>query len=162
VRRRRRRQLKSAALTTACVRVRQSASAVRLRVRPKSPSRHYLVQVRVIIVRTSDPAFNAYGGGVPLGVRSDSKCPPSAENFPLGSLWHGRLNTSRRSGPRLGPRVALAAYDVFFLWLESARASPVNSFSGVLQYKTNTHRHTQTHTDTHTQHRQTDRQGGFP
>ena len=31
------------------------------------------------------------GGGVPLGVQSDSKRPPSAENFPLGSLWHGRL-----------------------------------------------------------------------
>jgi hypothetical protein len=58
------------------------------------------IQVRVIIVRTSDPAFNAYGGGVPLGVQSDSKCPPSAKKFPLGSLWHGRLNTSRRSGPR--------------------------------------------------------------
>jgi hypothetical protein len=26
---------------------------------------------------------------------------PSAENVPLGSLWHGRLNTSRRSGPRV-------------------------------------------------------------
>ena len=41
------------------------------------------LQVRVIIVRTSVPAFNAYGGVVPLGVQSHRKCPPSAEKSPL-------------------------------------------------------------------------------
>ena len=40
------------------------------------------VQVRVIIVRTSVPAFNPYGGGVPFSVQSHRKCPPSAIKFP--------------------------------------------------------------------------------
>jgi len=50
-----------------------------------------------------------------------------------------------------------------FMGLEAARASPVNSFSGVLQYKTNTHTHSLslslTHTHTHT-HDGTGGEGG--
>ena len=45
-------------------------------------------------------------------------------------------------------------------WLEAARASPVNSFSGVLQYKTNTHTHKHTHTHTHTHNTHTHTHGG--
>ena len=35
------------------------------------------------LARTSVPAFNAYGGGVPLSVQSHRKCPPSAKKIPF-------------------------------------------------------------------------------
>ena len=65
----------------------------------------------------------------------------------------GGRGSEHEEGPRHRFRVLLLQLGCE--WLEAARASPVNSFSGVLQYKTNTHRHTQTHT--HNTDRQTGR-----
>ena len=44
------------------------------------------VQVRVIIVRTSDPAFNAYGGGGPPWRSIGLKMSPVRRKFPPWEL----------------------------------------------------------------------------